>query len=58
MAKGPILTDRMKKRIRDMGQLDVSQEDIAYVLRISQCSVSKVLKEVKEEEKQDEKSYT
>lgn len=59
MAGGPVLTDRIKKRIREMNKLNISQIDIAYVLDISQNSVSRVLKEFKqEEEKLDEKSHT
>ena len=59
MAGGPILTDRIKKRIREMDKLNISQVDVAYILNISQNSVSRVLKEFKrEEEKLNEKSYT
>ena len=49
MAGGPILTNRIKKRIREMNKLNISQVDIAYVLNISQNSVSRVLKEFKQE---------
>ena len=56
MAGGPILTDRIKKRIREMDKLNISQVDVAYILNISQNSVSRVLKEFKrEEEKSDER---
>ena len=50
MAGGPFITDKKKEQIVKLyNSTTLSQYEIADALRISQCSVSRVLKEYKNE---------
>lgn len=47
MARGFLLSDRIKKRVKKFREIGLTQKEIAEILNISQNSVSRILNKKK-----------